>query len=275
MHEALFLLLASLLASLFVSCRQKVCSLFLPRSLRMMAFFYLVLFLEKDRSKLKYLVKFVVLCGLFLLLFWLGGRGAILSVFGVILFYVLVAKLKNSLSLRFIVSIIFAMSIGLLLSELLALYHWNGVTGGLGRSVNATTMNQLSSNRLDIWAQTWEVYKNHIFWGLGPQGFIGAIEFKGIIQPHNVFLQFLIEWGLVGTVLFIILLVRGFYAGLIKNVIQVKKINTVMLGGGGVIVALSLHAITDGTFYHPQPSVYLAFAYALWLQTPFVAGNEI
>lgn len=230
--------------------------------------FFLVLFIENKHSKLRVIAQFLLLSLLLGLLFWMGGRGAIFSVLAVILFYIAVAQYKNYPVIKFVITVSLAIALGFLLSELAVLYSWNGVTGSLERSVNSATINQLSSSRLEIWSQTWDVYKSNIIWGLGPQGFLGITTFRGIIHPHNVILQFLIEWGAVGSILFIALLVRGYYAGFVKNVLDTKELNMATLGGGGVILALSVHSLVDGTFYHPQPSVYLAFSYALWLQTP-------
>ena len=84
-------------------------------------------------------------------------------------------------------------------------------------------------------------------------------------QPHSFLVQFLLEWGLVGGLLFLGLLLYGFWRGFIEHVVRARgELDVASLLAGTIIVALTVHRLVDGTYYHPQPSLYLALAFAVW-----------
>ena len=105
-----------------------------------------------------------------------------------------------------------------------------------------------------------------MLFGLGPQGYLLMPNHIFGVHPHNIIVQFVVEWGVSGTVLFLFLLIKGFWVGLKRNVLETgKSINKYKLVAGAVITTLSIHALFDGTYYHPQPSIYLAIAFAIWI----------
>jgi O-antigen ligase len=89
------------------------------------------------------------------------------------------------------------------------------------------------------------------------------------VQPHSALLQFLLEWGIVGTLLFSFVLLKGFIYGLRLHIMN-KSLSATpySIGAGSVIIALSIHGLFDGTYYHPQPSIFLAIAFAIWVSPP-------
>ncbi|MGD9391076.1 MAG: O-antigen ligase family protein, partial [Thioalkalispiraceae bacterium] len=112
----------------------------------------------------------------------------------------------------------------------------------------------------------WELIKEYPLLGIGSQGFYYIPErIPYIIQPHNMVLQFLVEWGLIGTILFILLLTKGFYYGLKINFVENKQLDKYTLAAGAVIITLTVNGLTSGTYYHPKPLIYLAIAFAIWV----------
>ena len=197
---------------------------------------------------------------------WLGGRGAILSVISsfILIFVVLLFQNSNTKYFLTTVSLIFLLSI--VIAELLSVYQWNGLFNPLHRSLTSDSINSLSSGRVKIWATCWESIKNNPFWGLGSQGYYYMPNRIFGVQPHNAFIQFLVEWGIIGTSLFIFLIFSGFLAGVrfhLRN--RNEIISQQALIALAIITTLTIHSIVDGTYYHPQPTFYLVIAFAVWL----------
>ena len=85
------------------------------------------------------------------------------------------------------------------------------------------------------------------------------------VQPYNILLEFLIEWGTIGAG-FLYLLIRAFIKGLKLHVLNnLDNSNTLALSAGAAIISFSLHSLVDGSYYHPQPSFYLAIAFTIWI----------
>jgi O-antigen ligase len=224
---------------------------------------FLVVLLDGGRFRRPLLI----VAGLALLwgfLFWTGGRAAALSVTAIAVLLLALCQTRDG-DTRYVGNMILvSLLLGLLLSELFAVFPWNGVLQGALRTVGAENFNQLSSNRLAIWQATWESIKENPFFGLGPQGYLYMPNRVYGVQPHSVLLQFLAEWGLIGSLLFVTVLLRIFFQGLGINVLAAPAPSPVRLAAGAVIVALTIHGLVDGTYFHPQPSYYLALAYAIW-----------
>jgi len=210
-----------------------------------------------------------ILASIFLwgFLFWLGGRGAILSAFVSFLCIVFILKYRNIKFSNIVKITMLSILAGMLLSELLVVYPWNGIIDSYQRSISAESITQLSTGRITIWIAALESLKGNFIFGLGPQGFyLMENTIKGLVQPHNVFIQFLVEWGIVGTSLFLLLLIKATWAGIKLHILNKDNyISPTALAAGAVICTLSVNALTDGTYYHPQPSVYLAIAFAIWV----------
>ena len=207
----------------------------------------------------------VILCAFLL---WMGGRGAVFSVlaaFGLLAFALWVKGVRSwNLWLAFSLSI----GAGLLLSEWLAVFSWNGVVDLATRTVEAAgakDLNQLATGRLGLWLTSWDSVKDHLLFGLGPQGYWFMPNRVFGIQPHSFLVQFLVEWGLVGGLLFLGLLLYGFWRGFLEHVVRARGgLDIASLSAGTMIVALTVHGLVDGTYYHPQPSLYLALGFAVW-----------
>lgn len=227
---------------------------------------FIVFCIQKNERTLLNLIKGITLTILWAFLFWLGGRGAIAST-AITVILISIVLYYRSYPLRHFTIIISITAIsGLFIAEWLAVFHWNGLINSIQQSLEADSYNSLSSNRLQIWKTAWESVNGHLFFGLGPQGYYFSPNRLSNVQPHNIFLQFVLEWGLVGTILFLTLLVKAFWAGLKLNIFNNSKdLCQIQLAAGSIISTLTLHSLLDGTYYHPQPTLYLVIAFAVWL----------
>ena len=64
--------------------------------------------------------------------------------------------------------------------------------------------------RFVIWQKAWQVFKTYPIVGIGPgtfQDYFPLYPKWGVPQPHNIFLAFLLQTGIVGFIGFIMLLV--------------------------------------------------------------------
>lgn len=234
-------------------------------------------FISGNRGPLARVVLLLVLIVLCTFLLWMGGRASILSVLVAFALLATAVRIKGVASRDLWLAFALSMAAGLVLSEWLAVFDWNGVVDlaeRTAKAVAAEDLNQLATGRIDIWRASWESVREHLLFGLGPNGYwLMPNRFFGV-QPHSFLVQFLVEWGLVGGLLFLGLLIYGFWRGFIEHVVRARgKLDVASLSAGTIIVVLTVHGLVDGTYYHPQPSLYLALAFAIWtLPRPPEAG---
>ena len=163
-----------------------------------------------------------------------------------------------------------SVAVGLLISDWSAVFSWNGVvdyvvTRALESQDPNTFGSGFESGRFDIWRGSWQSVQEHLLFGLGPNGYWFMPNRITGVQPHSFLVQFLLEWGLSGALLFLGLLLYGFWRGFLEHVVRARgDFDVVSLSAGTVIVVLTVHGLVDGTYYHPQPSLYLALAFAIW-----------
>ncbi|HIL96929.1 MAG TPA: O-antigen ligase domain-containing protein, partial [Pseudomonadales bacterium] len=211
-------------------------------------------------------------------LFWCGGRAAAASLMATGLLVGLFLYSKQLPLRHYLVSLIGLALISFLFSEWLSVFHWNGLMRGVERSLEVAGFDSVSSGRLKVWLTTIEYIVRYPLFGLGPEGYVFMPGRVYGVHPHNIFLQFLIEWGLIGTILFLTILARAFFAGFMSHVWGGKTSPATLsfgsVAGGCIIVALGIHILTDGTFYHPYPTACLAIAFAIWTIPPNVTLSD-
>lgn len=228
--------------------------------------FFLSMVIFNVTINLKSTINIFVWVILWAFLFWLGGRGAAISLVGAMFAVWVALYLKNLNSKQFAWLVVFVLAVAIVISEWLSVFPWSGILYRMSLVVQADSIREASYDRLDIWEATWASLKDNLFFGLGPQGYFFMQTHDQGVQPHNVFMQFLVEWGVVGAGLFLYLLTRTFIKGFKLQVLNnLDTYNIFAISAGAVILSLSTHALIDGTYYHPQPSVYLAIAFAIWI----------
>ena len=216
-------------------------------------------------ARVALLLVLIVLCAFLL---WMGGRASILSVLTAFALLAAAVRIKGVAGGGLWLAFTLSMAAGLVLSEWLAVFDWNGVVDLATRTAEAVAaedLNQLGTGRIDIWRTSWESVREHLIFGLGPNGYWFMPNRVFGVQPHSFLVQFLVEWGLAGGLLFLGLLLYGFWRGFLEHVVRARgELDVASLSAGTVIVVLTVHGLVDGTYYHPQPSLYLALAFAIW-----------
>jgi len=101
--------------------------------------------------------------------------------------------------------------------------------------------------RLIIWQRAFEVFKTHPILGIGPG------TFEGYPQPHNIFLAFLLQTGIVGFIGFIWLLIWFLKTGFM-NLASFNDARFILILISMMIYIL-VHGLVDTTYWKNDLSV--------------------
>jgi exopolysaccharide production protein ExoQ len=154
-------------------------------------------------------------------------------------------------SLMIFIAIVLFVSFIVLMPEVIA-----SLLGGTGKDLTLT-------GRVDLWADIWLETKKHLFLGTGFQGFwvIDSSKLEKLyeiyswlpIQAHNGYLDIINELGIIGSTLFLLILINFF-------------INVTKLKSRGIWVWFVLAAIivnfTESTFIRPRLTIGVMFIFA-------------
>ena len=174
------------------------------------------------KSKRKQSLLIISLIVTILIMISTGSRGPIVSLFLGIISYTLIfitkdkSKLFYYLTFAFIVTVILV----LILPENLT-YRFYQVTGG-DYVLTQTGVKRYSTiaSRLHFWSLAftgWSSGIGHLFFGLGAGGFSSLFIWRDFRwYPHNIFLEVLSEFGLIGLALFLTVLILSAWF-IIKN----------------------------------------------------------
>ena len=197
-------------------------------------------------------------------LWWSGGRASVGAavVAGAVLF-ALAGPRRRSLALWFVV----ALGVGALLSEGLAVGRGGGgIAGGLGMDVNSAKGNGFTSGRTDVWMTALAAWQERPWLGVGPDGAAFLLSTYQQVQPHNLFVQVLVEWGIVGGIAFLGLLSWGLICAVRT---AWAETDPAMRAARAVAVSYLLgataHAMLDGLFYDARSLLFIAAASAVAL----------
>ncbi len=235
-------------------------------SVAVIAQFFIFLRAQKNSSIWASLLSLILLNAF---LMWIGRRATLLSTSIALLtmaFFMGRPTLKRSLWL------LMSLPISLLLCEYFAVGNL-GLFGTFHRTLAgvAEGVDQLSSGRWHIWLNAWRHVLVQPWFGYGAEGYIGirsgdAIS-GGILHPHNVFIQCLVEWGFVGTLIFIALFYQWLKPLVQRLRSQYRQLNyqADVLLGSAVAGNLLLVSLSEGIFYHGTHTAFLALSIGLAL----------
>jgi O-antigen ligase len=112
------------------------------------------------------------------------------------------------------------------------------------------------SSRLEIWQRAWQVFKIYPIVGIGPgtfEDFFVPYPRWGVPQPHNLYLAFLLQAGIIGFIGFVWLVVWFFQNGF-KNLFKVynSKFMVILMS---VMIYVLIHGLVDTTYWKNDLSV--------------------
>ncbi|MEZ9936736.1 O-antigen ligase family protein, partial [Vibrio breoganii] len=196
----------------------------------------------------------------FSFLIWLGGRGAVFSFLISMILIILAFIYLENVKLKSIIFLFILSTLSSVVSIPFSIFEWNGMHRYLVGFEKSVSLEQFSSGRLSMWADTLTLILQQPFFGYGADAyrFLGP---TGHYQPHNFVLQVLLEFGLLG-----LLFLGAFFYSIVKKSIENLIVNKDQSSLLAVILIISLfvHGLLDGTIYHAQPVMLLAIlcAYA-------------
>ena len=116
------------------------------------------------------------------------------------------------------------------------------------------------SLRKTQWVETWTMLtQNHWLYGAGLDGYQTTMmpfhNHPGIevyLYPHNIFLNFWTELGLLGLILFIIIIIAFWHR--VAQTLQTKH-RALVIGAAGAMVTLLVHGLVDVPYFKNDLSV--------------------
>lgn len=213
-----------------------------------------------DYNQKTKLIGFFFITLIFILLFLFQGRGDFLSIIlTYFLTFIFFYKIKKKFKTNFII-LITILLISFLISQFIMSYVVTKMNYIDPIKFEIQELKGLldTSGRIELWKYTINKYLENPILGKGPGSFF-IMSFIDVIyndhpfekapsQPHNMILQFLIEWGIIGTSIILILLIKILIKCL-GFLIKYKKL--ILLIPGLTLIKLTIHGMIDGTFFHP------------------------
>lgn len=191
------------------------------------------------------------------LLIWLGGRGAILSyLLGLMLAFVIIYK-HHKLELKRLVNLSLFIIFSIIISTPFNIYSWNGLNRLLDtKQYYSQDINTISTDRIELWSLSWDFIKEKPLFGYGAESFI--LNSETIFRhPHNFIVQWLFDFGVIGTLLFLLFISYILLIGC-KN--TERELNIINLLSIVIFTGILSNAIISGTLYYSPPFLILCIA---------------
>lgn len=190
------------------------------------------------------------------MMIWSGTRaavlGAVISIGFIALAYKFRPKVKTLLATA--ASIVVATLLAVLLIPYGSTDFMLFAPGDVASSDAAT------GGRLSYWKATWDAYQTVPFFGAGPfaTSWILPPDIFRHVQPHNVILQFLITWGLIGALPAFMLLGISLW-----HAYRIAFRNRVILPLLAMLNCLLVMSLFDGTLHFAQHFMLAMLCYGV------------
>lgn len=198
-------------------------------------------------------------------LIFFGARGALYGWIAFAVFAVVVsAGIRRKLSIQFLSTLLLASALSMSAAQL---GYSNPFHGSLNDRVSSVESAVDTTGRVKIWKKALGGFTDSPIIGQGADGYrLTEWVTLGTVQPHNIIVQFLVEFGLLGCALIALLLYKSFYEptrqlfkpGRASQAAVTSRLILACLGGIGV------YAMADGLLYHAIPMILIAIILALY-----------
>lgn len=218
----------------------------------------IVLNMEKKKIWIKALSIISIIYGIYGLIISYS-RGALVGLlFGLFIFFLYSAGITRKIKFILLVMIIFLL-LFFIYPNLLAITEY--------RMSYTNIMEKHASYRFDIWVNYLKKFNNYFILGTGMERYTEISKYftiKAYATPHNIYLRVLVEYGIVGFLLFIIALRK-----ILKQIVWfTKKYNKNNVNGLilGVLVAWLINGLFFGNLYERSTWILLGIvlSYKTW-----------
>ena len=196
----------------------------------------------------------------------MGNRGSFISVICTFLFLIIILNLLKEKVFRVSTIFILSLVLSFIFKELIIAFNDFISKDILSYTHNLNLFridNSSFDDRLNQWAYAFELIKKNPLLGLGSNGYaISALYeryttgypiLSNYSHPHNFILQFLVEWGILGTSIILIFCIKLIYYSV--NFLNIFK-NKIILIPGLSLFGVAIHGLVEGSFYHPITTFY-------------------
>lgn len=191
-----------------------------------------------------------------LILMWSGSRASILAlVLSALTLILFSPKLRNPT---------WVAAVSCVITLIFLIFVFKVEVAGYGivkRTLAATNLNAFLGGRVELWLHSMQGIDS-LFWGIGGDNFILLPAAGQLAQAHNVIVQAILDWGLIGAFLFLAML-SLVIIGAIKKAISLNNKANVQLPAIFLLIAYSFLSMVDGIFYHGVPFMLFSVSAAL------------
>ena len=241
--------------------------------------------LATNRLEWRRWLLWLALVSMWAILFWSGGRGAILSI-------AVSLALLSVLAPGYFIALWRVLLIGGLVGAGLSLLIWAPEGGNFGlKSMIVDSVrsgaNSISAGRLDRWAETLDLALQKPVFGHGlnqvsnlwpsfaisdeAAGTAGKMPFYFLSyrNAHNLVVEVLLAWGILGGLGFFWLVAKGWFKA-VGRLLQATEVDRLAAFAG--LSALAVHSMFAGVYIFPSALIYLAVFFGISL-APSAAQN--
>ena len=205
-----------------------------------------------------------VMTVLLLFMFWLGGRAALLGTAVALLFYVYLVRNGISIKRAFLPFVLPAV-----IMVAAVYFQWvdtGYIVNAFQKTFLAGSLEGMMTGRYEVWGLAFEKLEGHWLLGTGPQSyFFYPQRHAEVIHAHNFILQFLGEWGILGTVPALLLLLHGLRYGMQMHGQMTADARALHRSAGLAMLALGVMALFGGIFFFHQTELYFMLLMAVWI----------
>ncbi len=203
---------------------------------------------------------YFALLAAFILLNLIGGRAsAIAGLLAVGLTHVLACNGKR-LKLFLYSVLAYLISIPLSLVYVPPHQSW-GVLRLWWITLDRYDQGDITSGRIRHWIETTARFLEHPFVGHGEGQYVHIVRLPGMFlnHPHNFVLQFLFQWGFIGTFAISILVLNI----LLRSGKSLNLDERVLIPSGALLFSMAAMGLLEGNFYHVFPCILSTLALSI------------
>ncbi len=219
-----------------------------------------------------WLLRLVAVIG-WAVLFWSGGRGSFLAACTALAVVMFATRAWSRP--RFLSELAVLIGAGFALATL---HAPPGGSLGAWRTLGASTMaaaasgadlNSVTSLRWEIWREAVDVIAAHPVTGIGEAQAplrLKTVGDFGVAQPHNLFLQAGLAWGVIGGAAFVVAIGYGVFRSVRR--LGGAELGSPAVAGLAVALAMAANSMLDGTLFHPRPVAMFLLGLCLAVGAP-------